>query len=155
MCDIEAMFHCFKVEPVHRDYLRFLWWPDATLNSEPVEYRMTAHLFGTSYSPACANFALKTVADDHEHEHGQEAADFIQRDFYVDDGLKSVPTEEEAIQLVKNTRYICARENLHLHKFSSNSRALLQSIPADDRATSLRDLDILDEMLPAERNKLQ
>ena len=151
MCDIEAMFHHFKVEPVHRDYLRFLWWPDGTLNSEPVEYRMNAHLFGASSSPACANFALKTVADDHEHEHGQEAADFIRRDFYVDDGLKSVPTEAEAIQLAKNTRDLCARGNLHLHKFSSNSRALLQSIPADDRATSLRDLDILDETLPAER----
>ena len=50
MFDIEAMFHCFKVEPVHRDYLRFLWWSDATLNSEPVEYRMTAYLFGTIFT---------------------------------------------------------------------------------------------------------
>ena len=26
ICDIEAVFHQFKVDPEHRDYLRFLWW---------------------------------------------------------------------------------------------------------------------------------
>ena len=26
MCDVEQMFHLFKVNLEHRDYLRFLWW---------------------------------------------------------------------------------------------------------------------------------
>ena len=28
MCDIEQMFYSFYVNPEHRDYLRFLWFPD-------------------------------------------------------------------------------------------------------------------------------
>ena len=28
MCDLEAMFHQFKVDQNHRNFLRFLWWPN-------------------------------------------------------------------------------------------------------------------------------
>ena len=26
MCDIKQMFHSFYVDPLHRDFLRFLWF---------------------------------------------------------------------------------------------------------------------------------
>ena len=51
---------------------------------------MTVHLFGVVSSPGCSNFALKTTGDDLEEECGNEAAEFLRHDFYVDDGLKSV-----------------------------------------------------------------
>ena len=54
------MFHHVKVGSSHRDYLRFLWWDDENFESDPVENRMTVHLFGATSSPGCANFALKT-----------------------------------------------------------------------------------------------
>lgn len=46
MCDIQGMFHQVKVDLKHRDYLRFLWWEDGNVESDPVEFRMTVHLFG-------------------------------------------------------------------------------------------------------------
>ena len=46
---------------------------------------MTVHLFRAVSSPGCFNFALKTTADDFEEECGNEAAEFVCRDFYVDD----------------------------------------------------------------------
>ena len=61
MCDIEGMFHQVNVNPEHRNLLRFLWWENGNLDSEPIEYRMTVHLFGATSSPGCANFALKTL----------------------------------------------------------------------------------------------
>ncbi|XP_063860018.1 uncharacterized protein LOC135100737 [Scylla paramamosain] len=64
VCDIEAMYHQVKVNPEHRDMLRFLWWENGDLNNEIAEYRMTAHLFGATSSPSVANFALKKAADD-------------------------------------------------------------------------------------------
>ncbi|XP_052388504.1 uncharacterized protein LOC127934956 [Carassius gibelio] len=45
-----------------QDYLRFLWWLNGDLNTEPREYRMKVHLFGASSSPGCANYGLKYLA---------------------------------------------------------------------------------------------
>ena len=92
MTDIKSMFHQFMVSEEHQDLLRFLWCEDGDLKKEVIEYRMKVHLFGAGSSPGCANFGLKKAADDRQAEYGKEAAEFIRRDFYVDDGLKSVPT---------------------------------------------------------------
>ena len=89
------MFHQIRVNPEHRDLLRFLWWEGNDLSKDPTDYRMPVHLFGATSSPSCANFALKKTADDYEEEFGAQAANFIRHNFYVDDGLKSVPTENQ------------------------------------------------------------
>ena len=68
ICDIEAMFHQVKVNEEYRDLLRFLWWENVDLTKQPKEYRMTVHLFGATSSPGCANFALKSTANDYEAE---------------------------------------------------------------------------------------
>ena len=151
MCDIEAMFHQFRVSPHHRDFLRFLWWPNGELSEEPAEFRMTAHLFGATSSPACANFALKKIADDFQEECGYEAAQFVRGNFYVDDGLTSVPTEEDCIALVQKTQQLCQKGALRLHKFTSNSRRVIQTIQQADRATTVRDMDLTSDCLPMER----
>ena len=63
---------------------------------------MTVHLFGAGSSPGCSNFALKRTAEDGEREFGARAAEALKKNFYVDDALKSVPTEKDAIiQAVK------------------------------------------------------
>ena len=56
---------------------------------------MTVHLFGAGSSPGCRNFAMKT-ADDHEQEFGFEPTKFLRKDFYVNDGLKSVPSTSDS-----------------------------------------------------------
>ena len=55
------------------------------------------HLFGATSSPGCANFGFKRIATDNEAEFGPDVADFIRHNFYVDDGLKSVPSTSYAI----------------------------------------------------------
>jgi hypothetical protein len=47
---------------------------------------MTVHLFSAASSPGCSNFALKVAADDNEESLGAAAAEFLRRNFYVDDG---------------------------------------------------------------------
>ena len=84
--DIEGMFHQVQVNEEHRDLLRFLWWPKGDTAKEPQEYRVTVHLFGATSSPGCANFVLKTTADDHEVEFGTAAANILRNEFYMDDG---------------------------------------------------------------------
>ena len=151
MCDLEAMFHQFKVKEEDRDYLRFYWWENGDTTKSPVQYRMTVHLFGAASSPGCSNFGLKKTAADNECEFGSDAANFIRKDFYVDDGLKSVATVSEATSLIENTKSICARGGMRLHKFISNSKEVIAKIPPEDRAKGVKDLDLHSDALPIER----
>ena len=70
---------------------------------------MTVHLFGATSSPGCANFALKSTAHDVEEELGASAADFLRNDFYVDNGLKSVPVVDKAVKLIASVKQMCSR----------------------------------------------
>lgn len=136
-CDVEKMYHQFRVSRQHQDYLRFLWWEDGDLSKTPVDYRMKVHLFGATSSPGCANFGLKQIAKDHK-EISVEAADFLTRNFYVDDGLKCESTEENAINLIKKAVSMCAQGNLRLHKFICNNPRVTSSIPESERAAGAK-----------------
>ena len=97
-CNVERMFHQVHINEEHRD---FLWWGQGDTTKEPEEYKMTVHLFGATSSPGCTNLALQTAAN--ENDLVEEAASFIKTNSYVDDGLKSIPTVQEAIKLIKNS----------------------------------------------------
>ncbi|XP_038070490.1 uncharacterized protein LOC119739571 [Patiria miniata] len=150
MCDIERMFHQFLVNEEDRDYLRFLWWENGDPSNGPAEYRMKVHLFGAASSPGCANYGLKHLASRHENEFPL-AATFVKRNFYVDDGLKSTETEDEAKRLVAEAQELCARGGLRLHKFISTSREVMEAIPVDERAAGVKDVDLSRDDLPTER----
>ena len=151
MSDIEAMFHQVRVSEWCRNFLRFLWWEDGDTSKEPTRYRMRVHLFGAGSSPGCCNFALKKTADDHESEIGTEPANFLRNDFYVDDGLTSVPSVQEAVTLISETKEMCRRGGFNLHKFISNNRKVIESIPVEDRAKGIQDLNLEEDALPIER----
>ena len=148
-CDVEKMFHQFIVREEDRDYLRFLWWPNGDVSQYPKEYRMKVHLFGATSSPGCASYGLKHMANE-DKEIYPSAAHFIMHNFYVDDGLTSVESFDEAVRLVNGAREICKRGGLRLHKFISNNRAVIESIPESERAADVK-LDIPSEQLPIER----
>ena len=151
MCDLEAMFHQFKVAEEDRDYVRFYWWENGDTTRNPVQYRMTVHLFGAASSPGCSNFGLKKAATDNESEFGSDAANFIRNNFYVDDGLKSVATVSEATSLIEKTKSICARGGMRFHKFISDSKEVIAKIAPEDRAKGVKDLDLHSDVLPIER----
>ncbi len=149
-CDIQSMFHQVGVNPEDRDYLRFLWWDDSELENI-CDYRMTVHLFGAKSSPACVNFALKSTADWFDGDFGCEAGDFIREDFYVDDGLKSVASKQEAIDLITSSQQLCKKGGFRLHKFLSNDREVLQSVQKEDQAEPVQGIDLSIAALPVER----
>lgn len=149
MSDVEAMFHQVHVKPDDCNALRFLWWPGGNLSLEPVELMMTVHLFGGVSSPSCANFALRKTADDNEEDYGPEIVNTVKRNFYVDDCLKSVQSEQIAISHVKNLTSLLKKGGFRLTKWLSNSREVMESISESERATSAKDLDF--DHTPIER----
>ena len=89
---------------------------------------MTAHLFGATSSPSCANIGLKTAADEYKRECGSQAANFVRDNFYVDDGLKSVFTPTDAIDLIQKIKTLCKKGGFRLHKIISNSKEVIEAI---------------------------
>ena len=149
MGDIEAMYLQVKVPVEQRSFLRFLWWPGGNLDVDPVEYEMCAHLFGATSSGGCANYALKQAGKDGKDKFGVEAANALNENFYVDDLLKSVRSVDAAKSLISNVIGMCDEGGFNLTKIVSNNAEVVNSLPVDKRALSVRECDL--SQAPIER----
>ncbi|XP_005722433.1 vacuolar protein sorting-associated protein 13A-like [Pundamilia nyererei] len=67
--------------------------PEQHIDKTPVW--MKVHLFGAASSPGCTNYSLKHLAAEGEESFDEETIKFIKTNFYVDDGLASVDTEDQ------------------------------------------------------------
>ncbi|XP_061193749.1 uncharacterized protein LOC133201979 [Saccostrea echinata] len=102
-------------------------------------------------SPATATYGLhkaSAVGD-------CDVRKFVYNNFYVDDGLTSLPTEAEAVTLMKKTQATLKENaNIRLHKIISNSVNVMKSFPADDLGSDLKELNHSKDMcnLPAQHS---
>ena len=96
MVDIESMFYQVKVSEADCSYLCFLWWPNGNLESNLEESQMVVYLFGAASSPSCSNFALRKTAEDNSQHFPEAVVSTVKNNFYVDDCLKALPSDEEA-----------------------------------------------------------
>ncbi|XP_068204676.1 uncharacterized protein [Palaemon carinicauda] len=151
MGDIESMFYQVQVPKDQHKYLRFLWWPGGELESELTEYRMGVHIFGAVSSPNIANYALRAAADHARDKYGPDVEHTIKTNFYVDDYLKSVPSEEQALRLVKDVTAALKERGFRLTRFVSNSKLVLKSIPQEDRSKDRQTCDLDYDELHVER----
>eukprot|EP00794_Sanderia_malayensis_P003872 gene3872-4415_t len=87
-----------------------------------------------------------------DDQEGRDAAAFVRRNFYVDDGLTSTATPEEATDLPKRTKAMLSESNINLHKVSSNSQEVMLAFNPDDRAKDLKDIDLSKDEPPVQRS---
>ena len=137
MADIETMFYQVKVPPSQRHFQRFLWWPEGKTENKAEDYEMCVHTFGATSSPSCANFALRKTAKEGEKEFGEDAAQAVLRDFYIDDLLKSVENKDLGILLLQRIRALCHSGGFNLTKIVSNCPEIVNSVPPEHRALSM------------------
>ena len=147
IADVEQMFHQVRVAPDDCHALQFLWWEDGDLTKNPVDHQMLVHLFGASSSPCCASCALKKTAKDFGCDFDAQTVDTVNRNFYVDDCLKSVATLPEASRLANQLVQLLAKGGFHLTKWISNSREVLEEIPPGESAPSMANLDLEDLLI--------
>ncbi|KAL9979133.1 hypothetical protein ACROYT_G016747 [Oculina patagonica] len=106
---------------------------------------------GCVWSPSCASFAPRRVADDHRVNFPEETIQTVKRNFYADDCHKSVGTNEEAINIVHNLCHLLALVSFRLTKWISNDRRVLEAIPVEERVKGVKNLDLDHSSLPVER----
>lgn len=123
MRDVEWMFHHFHVAKKHQDYQRFLWWDKGDLNSNPSVYRIK--VFCADSPPGYSNFRVNHLASQGLGKFSEETIKFIQRSFYVDDGLTSVNSADKPNMLLRSQEPCVEQENICLQKFVSNKKKYL------------------------------
>lgn len=149
MADIESMFYQVKVRPEDRDFLRFLWFPDGNIQKKTIPYRMKVHIFGATSSPACANLALKKTAEN-KNQSDQAVIECIERNFYIDDFLKSVSTFEEAKDIIKGLESLCKSGGFKLKDWSFNQKSLVKVVSNKTKSKKLVGIDLDKEPIPSE-----
>ena len=130
--DLEACFHQISIPPSQRHFFSFLWWLNGDVNQAIVEYQMCVHLFGATSSPSIANYIVKRIGVDSADKYGEDVRKVLEREFYVDNLLTSSPSESEAISLLSRTDAACAEGGFNLRKVSSNSHAVIESVPENE-----------------------
>ena len=140
VADIQHMFSNFKVPKGQKDFLRFYWFNNNDPQESIVQYRSTSHIFGSTSSPAVANFCLKYAASQ-ASKSNELGKSFLNDSFYVDDGITSTETPSEAISTLNQAISILKLYNVRLHKISSNNKEVLSSFPESERAEGWQHLE--------------
>ncbi|KAJ8016196.1 hypothetical protein DPEC_G00004680 [Dallia pectoralis] len=132
--DIKGMFHQVRLLPQDRPLIRFVW-RDMKREEPPEVYEWQVLPFGTTCSPCCATFALQHHVTDHS-KPGDKVRFSVERCFYVDNCLQSLPTPEEAKQLVDDLRETLASGGFDLRQWASNQTSVVSHLPKEARSDS-------------------
>ena len=132
--DLEAMFLQIGVPSADSRCLRFLWRDNPEQRIEVYDY--SRHVFGAKSSPTCAIYALHQVAKDNAN-NDENLVRTVQRNFYMDDFLKSVRKPQEATQIYQKVRDVLSKGGLKLTKWITSDEEVKSQIPETDRSTKV------------------
>ena len=142
--DISKMFLQIKVDPIDRQYLRFLWWDPDDPKATTKVYQFRTLIFGAADSPFQAISCLQRLVKDRLLEASlttfeRRACDTILRDTYVDDVTTGGDSVEEAFTMYEELCNLLDRGHFKIHKWATNSPELLKKIPKEARAPTTTD----------------
>ncbi|XP_036347245.1 uncharacterized protein LOC118756599 [Rhagoletis pomonella] len=113
-------------------YQRILWRNEA---NEIQEYCLTTVTFGTASAPYTAIRILHQLAEDESTSYPL-AAPVLRTEMYVDDVLSGGHSVEIATEIRKQVTLALRSAGMELRKWSSNSSAVLDGIPTENRSDS-------------------
>lgn len=124
--DIKEMFHQIRINDADQQCQRFLW-RHGDPSIEPDIYVMQVMTFGARCSPSTAQYIKNTNAERFMEQY-PAAVEAIVKLHYVDDLLLSVDTEEEAIKLAKEVRFVHSQGGFEIRNWVSNSPVVLSQL---------------------------
>ena len=111
---------------------------------------MLVHIQGAANSPCCSCYALNRASIDQKDMFSDLAVQTVLKNFYMDDLIKTVKTETDAVKLIHELISMLQSRGFNLTKFNSNSKKVVSAIPEDKRSqTSKNTLKFEDEITRA------
>ena len=105
-------------------------------SKSPSVYGFTQLMFEVNASPFLAQYVSQFHAMSFRQMHPR-ASETILKSTYMDDSMDSVLNEVEGINLYKELSELWKMAGMHTHKWLSNSLAVMDKIPIQDRACKL------------------
>ena len=130
--DVTAMYLQVRVPLEQRDMMRILWFKNGVVE----ELRMTSHIFGGVWCAASSTFALRRAVID--AKASAEVADVVNREFYVDDVLRSVAAVMDECREPADVRDALIGGKFSLVKFQASHPELLKDIAKEHLAPPLK-----------------
>lgn len=122
--DIREMFHQVQIREEDRACQRFFWNNE---DGTTAVYEMCVMTFGACCSPSTAQYVKNMNADRFSEQYPQ-AVEAITKQHYVDDMLTSVESEEDAIQLAQDVKYVHSQGGFEIRNWISNSEAVIKTL---------------------------
>ena len=143
--DIECMFHCFKIPESQRHLLSFFWPANNDPSRELAVFQATVHPFGNVCSPAVAIYGLHKTATlpcTPSLQIPKSSRNFILENFYVDDGLGSSASVQEATLTLQGAIALLKRYNIRLHKIISSHAETLKAFPKTEICPDVESIEL-------------
>ena len=111
--EVREMCNMLRLPASDQPAMRFLW--GELPSEEPSVYQFQRTLFGEVSVPSRANYTMRRNVDENRGDLtlGVKA---VYKHFYMDDGLPSTESREEAIEMRKQMTELLHRGGFHLHK---------------------------------------
>ncbi|XP_062703670.1 uncharacterized protein LOC115259000 [Aedes albopictus] len=138
--DIREMFHQVRINEEDQQCQRFLW-PNE--KGEVVTYVMQVMTFGACCSPSCAQYVKNSNAERHAAKF-PKATEVIQKKHYVDDMLVSLESEDEAVRIAEEVKFVHQQGGFEIRNWISNSPAVLRAL--NEKGMDEKDLDLSPEI---------
>ena len=135
--DVGEMYHMLRhLRVISQPMMRFLWResPD-----EQSVYQFQSTLFGEVSAPSRANCTMRRNAE----ENGGDlplGVKTVYKYYYMDDGLPSSDSREEAIEMRKQMTELLLRGGFYLQKWLINVPEVLATIQVEDRSPRFLEL---------------
>lgn len=132
--DIREMFLQVAMNQEDQQCQRF-FWKTGLRKDEPSVFVVQVMTFGATCSPSSAQFVKNSNAQRFVDQF-PKAVEVIVEDHYVDDLLCSVETEEEALDLIRQIRFIHGQAGFEIRGWMSNSTVVTEALkdsPAIDK----------------------
>ena len=109
------MFHQVQIIEEDQSALRFMW-RNLELERPPDVYQMLVMIFGAASSPCKVNYTLRKTALHSRQEiaFSVDTIKSVEKNFYMDDFLKSVCDETIAVRMFREMTSLLARGGFRL-----------------------------------------
>ena len=147
IADIQKAFHQIAIDERGREFLRFLWFDNITINVPAVtQYRFTRLVFGLTPSPAILNRVIQAHLTRYLLTK-LTLSKQLAGEFYVDDFTGGAETVEEAFTTYGKAKELMRKGGFNLRKWYTNSADLQQKIDHLENAGLLESTDTLVKIL--------